>query len=135
MAGDGRAQGWRVVALVVALKSGGLGGDAIWIDGKCAHTAKCKIGDWLCLAAIVLAFFGNQYLPQSKKASLKSLQYGKLVRSFGYVTMLECMRQSVGLTGIASPPSPPLFNATTSATVCQPWARPSPAIAAKPCYQ
>ncbi|KAG5126983.1 hypothetical protein JHK82_027818 [Glycine max] len=39
-------------------------------------------------------------LPQSKRASLKSLRFGKLVRSSGYVTMPECMRQSVALIGL-----------------------------------
>nr|AFK34736.1 unknown [Lotus japonicus] len=51
------------------------------------------------MTSIALVFFGNQYLPQSKKTSLKSLLCGGLARSFGCVTMLECMRQFAALTG------------------------------------
>ncbi|KAL9321449.1 hypothetical protein ACSQ67_013288 [Phaseolus vulgaris] len=51
-------------------------------------------------ASTVRAFFGNQYLPQSKRASLKLPRFGKSVRSSGYVTMLECTRQFVALIGV-----------------------------------
>ncbi|BAT86806.1 hypothetical protein VIGAN_05012100 [Vigna angularis var. angularis] len=55
---------------------------------------------FMFMTSTVRAFFGNRYLRQSKKASLKSPRFGKSVRSSGYLTMLECTRQSVALIGV-----------------------------------
>lgn len=54
------------------------------------------------IAVIARGFSGNQYLCQSKKTSQRWLQFGKLGRSYGLVTMGECMKQFVGLTGVRS---------------------------------
>lgn len=72
------------------------------IDSFNTRSCVC-ISIWKCccgFAATVRAFFGNQYLPQSKRASLKLPRFGKSVRSSGYVTMLECTRQFVALIGV-----------------------------------